>query len=188
MTPTHRYAWKNTPDRAARYGQPCAVRIRSRRMRTVCVEFPDGFRMATSERALRGLPAEPAPRLALDPAPATPARPGFETFESARARNLAAGGSWFASEGRDVWPVLQRVAFRELNDEVLPGGFILACDEKMRYRRTCRPPWNVYRIDGRGRVSRVAEGPSEGGWWERCGALEYVLARAKEAAEGETHA
>jgi hypothetical protein len=49
----YRYAWGNNPVRAARKGQPCRVLIRSLRMSSVLVEFPDGFQMVTSRRALR---------------------------------------------------------------------------------------------------------------------------------------
>ena len=49
----YRYAWGNNPVRAGRKGQPCRILLRSRRMSSVLVEFPDGFRMITSRRALR---------------------------------------------------------------------------------------------------------------------------------------
>ena len=100
-----------------------------------------------------------------------------ETFLEARARNLAAGGSWFADHPAGVWPVLERVPFRELDDEVLPGGYMLACDARMPNQSRKRPPWNVYQIDVQGRIRNVGQG-----WWKRPGAAEFAVARAKEAA------
>ncbi len=41
------------PARAARKGQRCRVLVRSARMRSVLLEFADGFRMVTAARAIR---------------------------------------------------------------------------------------------------------------------------------------
>jgi hypothetical protein len=49
----YRYAWGNNPVRARVKGQPCRILVRSSRMASVLVEFPGGFRMVTSRRALR---------------------------------------------------------------------------------------------------------------------------------------
>lgn len=46
------YRWGNNPLRQSRKGQRCRVVVRSRRMRSVLVEFEDGFRMVTSARAV----------------------------------------------------------------------------------------------------------------------------------------
>ena len=45
---THRLHW----DRQGRKGQKCQI-LSAGRMRTVVVQFEDGYRMATSARALR---------------------------------------------------------------------------------------------------------------------------------------
>ena len=52
----YRYAWGNNGVRLAWKGQPCRILVRSKRMSSVLVEFPDGFRMVTSRRGLRKLP------------------------------------------------------------------------------------------------------------------------------------
>jgi hypothetical protein len=49
----YRYTWGNNPVRACVKGQSCRILVRSSRMASVLVEFPDGFRMVTSRRALR---------------------------------------------------------------------------------------------------------------------------------------
>ena len=51
---THRYAWGNTPPRAAVKGQRCRVKA-SGAMGSVAIETEDGTTMVTSRRALRRL-------------------------------------------------------------------------------------------------------------------------------------
>lgn len=99
-----------------------------------------------------------------------------ETFIEARARNLAAGGQWFADEPPGTWPILEPVIYRGNRHEVLPGGYILTRDEKMRYRRRKRKTWNIYRIDARGRLRF-----QRGGWWKRLEAVEVLCGLARSA-------
>lgn len=49
------YAWGNNERRAELKGRRCRVLARGSRMRSVLVEFENGWRVITSERALRGL-------------------------------------------------------------------------------------------------------------------------------------
>ena len=47
------YAWGNNQRRAELKGRPCKI-ITDGKMRSVEIEFEDGFRVITSRRALRG--------------------------------------------------------------------------------------------------------------------------------------
>lgn len=47
------YAWGNNPKRATLKGRRCRILVRSRRMRSVLVEFENGQREVVSVRALR---------------------------------------------------------------------------------------------------------------------------------------
>lgn len=52
---THTYAWGNNEVRATLKGRQCRILARATRMRSVLIEFDDGKRFVTSERALRPL-------------------------------------------------------------------------------------------------------------------------------------
>lgn len=54
MTWTHRYAWGNTPERAAVKGRRCRITA-SGAMGSVAIVTEDGTRLITSRRALRKL-------------------------------------------------------------------------------------------------------------------------------------
>jgi hypothetical protein len=54
--PTHIYAWGNNPRRAALKGRPCRIVARGSRLRSVLIEFENGERVVTSERAVRANP------------------------------------------------------------------------------------------------------------------------------------
>ena len=49
------FAWGNNPARAKRKGQRCRILCEGR-LRSVLIEFEDGFRMVTSQRALKWAP------------------------------------------------------------------------------------------------------------------------------------
>jgi len=53
VTFDHVWYWCTRPTDSPRKGQRCRVLVRSRRMGSVLVEFPDGFRVVTSRYAVR---------------------------------------------------------------------------------------------------------------------------------------
>ena len=66
--PEYVYAWGAgpfgpNPVRAARKGQRCRVLIRSRRMRSVLLQFEDGDLLITSARAVRRVAAPEVDRV-----------------------------------------------------------------------------------------------------------------------------
>jgi hypothetical protein len=52
MQPDHIFYWRRILGGVERKGQPCRVTARGR-MNSVCVEFPDGWRVITSRYAVR---------------------------------------------------------------------------------------------------------------------------------------
>ena len=47
------YVWRVRTRLPERYGQPCAVLVRSRRMNSALVQFADGYRVVTSRNYVR---------------------------------------------------------------------------------------------------------------------------------------
>lgn len=47
------YVWRVRTRLPGRFGQPCAVLVRSRRMNSALVQFADGFRVVTSRNYVR---------------------------------------------------------------------------------------------------------------------------------------
>ena len=53
MAEDYPYRWRVRTRLPERFGQRCAVLVRSRRMNSALVEFPDGYRVVTSRNYVR---------------------------------------------------------------------------------------------------------------------------------------
>lgn len=56
--PTHRFIWKNTPERVERYGQYCRV-VGSLGLKGIVIQFEDGGTLETPSNSVRLLAAKP---------------------------------------------------------------------------------------------------------------------------------
>lgn len=49
----YRFYWKNDAKRACLFGKRCRIVSEGSRLRSILIEFEDGYRMVTSQRAIR---------------------------------------------------------------------------------------------------------------------------------------
>lgn len=57
MSPPTQYVWRVRTRLPERFGQRCAVLVRSRRMNSCLVQFADGYRVVTSRNYVRRAPS-----------------------------------------------------------------------------------------------------------------------------------